>query len=205
MCFCSLFYACVIVVWSILCLCNHCFCIFLFSRFSWVYCYNYFIFIGDFPRPGVCLYPLISIYVPLLQFSPGQGTACVFFAYGPLYAYVILVLVLYWCSFFCVFFLSFFLHLTRGFYPLLLLFCGLGVIWFFFLPFSFASLGLVIGVLFFVFWFIASARPGVCLFGFWGCFICFGGCCSSVLNDGCFVVFLSSVSLILFRFLVFSG
>ena len=96
-------------------------------------------------------------------------------------------------------FLSFFPPLTRGF-----CFVVLGVIWFSFLPFSFGPSGLVISVLFW-FWFIAFARPKVCLFGFWGCFISFGGCCSSVLSDGCFVVLLSSVSLILFLFLVFSG
>ena len=180
MCFCLLFYTYVIVVRSILCLRDHWFRIFYilgFPGFTVIVILLLFLFlfyfIGSFPRPGVCLYPLGSVYVPLLWFSPGRESACILW----------FLFMFHFCGFprpgdcLCLFCLWFALCLCNFVFD--------------------APLVFFIGVLFW-FWFIAFAGPKVCLFGFWGCFISFSGCCSSVLSDGCFVVFLSSMSLSFF-------
>ena len=62
----------------------------------WVLFLGYFC---GFPQArGLFVSFLVFVCVLLLQFFPGRGTACVSFVYGPLYAYVILLLILYWFS-----------------------------------------------------------------------------------------------------------
>ena len=114
------FYAYVIVVWSMLCLCHHCFCPFVFSRFS------YFLFsVGFSPgRRSACVFLFLFLF-HFLQFSPGRGTACVFSFWSALRLCNSVFGALS-VSFCCIFFLSFPGQGTACF--LLSLYCDLQVL-----------------------------------------------------------------------------
>ena len=115
MLFCSLFYAYVIVVRSILCLRNHFFCIFYFLGFPGFVVIVILVLFGVFPgRGSACILWVLfmfrffgfpqagGLFVSFgfcLCFTfvvfPRPGDCLCVFAYGPLYAYVILFLVLH--------------------------------------------------------------------------------------------------------------